>query len=66
MVISVGEHVADRLRFVSGLLIAESVMQEDIVCGAAALYQSFLLSGWDRLLFSCMVQVEYMTERKEM
>jgi hypothetical protein len=65
VIISVGKHVADRLRFVNGLLIAEAVMQEEIVCGASALYQSLLLLGWDRLLFSCMVQVEYMTERKE-
>jgi hypothetical protein len=57
--------VVDRLRFVSGLLIAKAVMQEEIVCGATAPYLSFFMLSWDWLIFSCMIQVEYMTERIE-
>jgi hypothetical protein len=51
--------------FVSGLLIAKAVIQEEVVCGAAAPYKRFLLLGWARLIFSGMVKVEYMTERKK-
>jgi hypothetical protein len=51
--------------FVSGLLITKAVIQEEVVCGAAAPYERFLLLGWARLIFSGMVQVEYMTERKK-
>jgi hypothetical protein len=60
LVVSGGDHVRR-------LLIAETIMQEDVVVlQFHTSVPEILLFGWDRLIFSCIVQIEVLTERQKL